>query len=259
MNSYDDDKNGVRFKTLRVGKFNGTTNDRYHLWRAKVQTKLQQLGLWGFADGTEQEPEWQPLVEEVPVQALSEYYLNLRLQEANGGPAPHPPSTIMMPNPMREEDWINSKEMKEYREKRQLTASLIADALGDDVLTDVLDEMDDPAALWMVLEDTYSAKTGTNILSLLQAVVSKKLGKHEQMANHIGHLDALYVQLSAIQLSDTSKDLSITSDIFKICMLLSSVSDLGEYDAVIEAIRGVSDDELYTDNYMQPDYPFIKD
>jgi Zinc knuckle len=44
------------------------------------------------------------------------------------------------------------------------------------------------------------------------------------------------------------KDLTITGDIFKICMLLASISDVGEYDAVIEAIRGVSDEDG-TSNY----------
>jgi Zinc knuckle len=44
------------------------------------------------------------------------------------------------------------------------------------------------------------------------------------------------------------RDLTITGDIFKTCMLLASISDGGEYEAVIEAIRGVPDEDGAT-NY----------
>jgi hypothetical protein len=69
----------------------------------------------------------------------------------------------------------------------------------------------------------------------------------------IGHLDSLFHQLTNIQgtnegIDGKRKDLTIAGDIFKVCMLLASISDVGEYDAVIEAIRGVSDEDGAT-NY----------
>jgi hypothetical protein len=81
-------------------------------------------------------------------------------------------------------------------------------------------------------------------------VVTKELGRNERMSNHIGHLDNLFHQLTDVQGADGQggKDLTITGDIFKICMLLASISDVGEYDAVTEAIRRVSDEDG-TSNY----------
>jgi hypothetical protein len=76
---------------------------------------------------------------------------------------------------------------------------------------------------------------------------TKKLGRNKRMSTHIGHLDSLFHQLTKIQGSDEAnengqkKDLTITGDIFKFCILLASITEVREYDAVIEAIRGVSD------------------
>jgi hypothetical protein len=66
-------------------------------------------------------------------------------------------------------------------------------------------------------------------------------------------LDSLFHQLTNIQGSNEGidgkrKDLLISGNILKICMLLASVSDVGKYDAVIEATRGVSDGDGAT-NY----------
>jgi Zinc knuckle len=68
-----------------------------------------------------------------------------------------------------------------------------------------------------------------------------------------GHLDSLFHQVINIQGNNEGivgkrKDLTITGDLFKICMLLASISDVGEYDAVLEAIRGVSDEDGATNN-----------
>jgi hypothetical protein len=109
-----------------------------------------------------------------------------------------------------------------------------------------MNELGDPAAMWKTLEDTYSSKTGTSILTILNGVVTKKTRPH--MSTNIGHLDSLFYQLTNIQGSDEvnenglKKDLTITGDIFKICMLLASITEVGEYDAVTEDIRGVSDE-----------------
>jgi hypothetical protein len=60
--------------------------------------------------------------------------------------------------------------------------------LGDDIVNDIMNELSDPVAMWDTLEDTFSSKTGTNILTILNGVVTKKLGRNERMSNHIGHL-----------------------------------------------------------------------
>jgi hypothetical protein len=87
--------------------------------------------------------------------------------------------------------------------------------LGDDIVNDIMNELSDPVAMWDTLEDTFSSKTGTNILTILNGVVTKKLGRNERMSNHIGHLDNLFHQLTNVQGAggQGGKDLTITGDI----------------------------------------------
>jgi hypothetical protein len=115
--------------------------------------------------------------------------------------------------------------------------------LDDDIVNDIMNELDDPVAMRDSLEDTLSSETGTNILTTLNGVLTKMLGRNERMSNHIGHVNNFFHQLTNVQGADGQggMNLTITGDIFKICTLLSSISDVGDYDAVIEAIRGVSD------------------
>jgi gag-polypeptide of LTR copia-type len=112
--------------------------------------------------------------------------------------------------------------------ERKNASSLLMSVLGDDIVNDLMNELGDPVAMWNVLESTYSSKTGTNILTILNGVVTKKLGRYERMVTHIGHLEGwwgLFHQLTNIQgtnegIDGKRKDLTITGDIFK-CMLLA--------------------------------------
>jgi hypothetical protein len=65
--------------------------------------------------------------------------------------------------------------------------------LGHDIVNDLMDELGHPAAMWKALEDTCSSnKTGTNIFTILNGVVTQKLGRNERMSTHEGHLDSLF-------------------------------------------------------------------
>jgi hypothetical protein len=44
--------------------------------------------------------------------------------------------------------------------------------LGDDIVSDLMNELGDPAAVWTTLKDTYSSKTGINILTIMNGVVT---------------------------------------------------------------------------------------
>jgi gag-polypeptide of LTR copia-type len=78
--------------------------------------------------------------------------------------------------------------------------------LGDDIVNDSMNELGDPVAMWKKLEDAYSSKTGTNILTIMYDVVTMKLGRNERMSTHIGHLESLYHQLTNIQGSDEANE-----------------------------------------------------
>jgi gag-polypeptide of LTR copia-type len=151
-----------------------------------------------------------------------------------------------IPNPQSREDFAISESVQKWKTSKETATSLLMSVLGDDIVSDLKNELGDPAAMWKTLEDTYSSKTGTNTLTIWNGVVTKKARPH--MSTNIGHLDSLFYQLTNIQGRDEAnenglkKDLTITGDIFKICMLLVSITEVGEYDAVIEAIRGVSDE-----------------
>ena len=248
-----EEKKAGTVKSLKIGKFYGTKKDRYHLWRGKAQERLEELDLWKIITGEETEPEWTPRVMKVSMQAKREYFLDVRAYEADPsamaspGLRPDVPQPTEMDNPISEEDWPASQDVIAFQKRKKMTSNLIIEALGDDVYSMIIHESGNPTAMWKILEDTYSAKTGSNILSLLQSLATKKLGRNEQMANHLMYMNEIYVQLSAIQASNTDKDLTVTGDVFKICMLLASLSDIGEYNAVIEAIRGVSDNNTASD------------
>jgi hypothetical protein len=160
----------------------------------------------------------------------------------------------LQPSPMIQEEFNNSEEVQTWIQKEGNASSILMSVLGDDIVNDLMNEFGDPVAMWNVLESTYSSKTGTNNRTTLNGVVTKKLGgRNERMSTHIGHLDSLFHQLTYMQGNNEGivgkrKDLTITGDIFKICMLLASISDVGAYDAVVEAIRGVSDEGRAT-NY----------
>jgi hypothetical protein len=46
--------------------------------------------------------------------------------------------------------------------------------LGDDIVSDLMNELGDPVAIWNVLESMYSSKTGTNTLTILNGVVTQE-------------------------------------------------------------------------------------
>jgi gag-polypeptide of LTR copia-type len=154
-----------------------------------------------------------------------------------------------IPNPQIREDFAISESAHKWKTSKETASSLLMSVLGDDIVTALMNELGDPAAMWKTLEDTYTSKTRTNILTIMNGVVTKKLGRNKRMSTHIGHLDSLFHQQTNIQGSDEAnengqkKDLTIDGDIFKMCMLLPSITKVGEYDAVIEAIRGVSDED----------------
>jgi hypothetical protein len=174
------------------------------------------------------------------------------LPSVKDGEDPPPPEQVppTIPNPDLYEEFLESPPVEAFLEKKENASALLMSVLGDDIVNDIMNELGDPVAMWDTLEDTFSSKTGTNILTILNGVVTKKLGRNESMSNDIGHLDNPFHQLTNVKGADGQggKDLTITGDIFKICMLLASISDLGEYDAVIEAIRGVSEEDG-TSNY----------
>jgi gag-polypeptide of LTR copia-type len=135
-------------------------------------------------------------------------------------------------------------------ETKENAAALLMRVLGDGIVNDIMNELGDPVAMWDTIEDTFSSETRTNILTTLNGVVTKTVGRNGRTSDHIGHVNNRFHQLTNVQGADGQggKDLTITGDIFKICMLLASISAVGEYDAIIEAIRGVSD-EYGTSNY----------
>jgi gag-polypeptide of LTR copia-type/Zinc knuckle len=212
-----------------IPKFNNGPKDRYHVWCRRVEFALRDKDLCGLVTGETNEPVYQ---EWVPNPA------------PNAGTANIPEN---IPNPQSREDFAISESVQKWKRSKETASSLLMRALGDDIVNDLMNELGDPAAMWKTLEDTSSSKTGTNILTIMNGVVTKKLGRNERMSTHIGHLDSLLHQLTNIQGSDEAnengqkKDLTITGDIFKICMPQASIAKVGEYDAVFKAIRGVSD------------------
>jgi hypothetical protein len=64
--------------------------------------------------------------------------------------------------------------------------------LGDEIFNDLMNELGDPVSMWLVLESTYSSKTSTNILTILNGVVTKKLGRNERMSTHMGTWTACF-------------------------------------------------------------------
>jgi hypothetical protein len=141
-----------------------------------------------------------------------------------------------IPNPQSRVDFAISESGQKWKKSKETASSLLMNVLGDDIVNDLMNELGDPAAMWKTLEDTYSSKTGTNILTITNGVVTKKLGRNERMSTHIGHSDGLFHQLTNTQGSDEAKengqkkDLTITGDTYKICMPLASITEVGEYD-----------------------------
>jgi gag-polypeptide of LTR copia-type len=130
----------------------------------------------------------------------------------------------LQPHPMNQKEFNSSEEVQTRIQKEENASSLLMSVLGDDIVNDLMNELGDPVAMWNVLKNTYSSKSGTNIVTTLNGVVTKKLGRNERMSTHIGHLNSLFHQLTNIPGNDegkdcTRKDLTITGDIFKICML----------------------------------------
>jgi gag-polypeptide of LTR copia-type len=215
-----------------IPKFNNAPKDRYNVWRRRVEFALKTKGLWKLVIGEGTRPA---------------YHLNIQNPIAEEG------QDELQPNPISQEEFNYSEEVRTWIQKEENASSLLMSVLGDDIVNDPMNELGDPVAMWNVLESTYSSKTGTNILTILNGVVTKKLGRSERMSTHIGHLDSLFLELTNIQgknegIDGKSKDLTVTGDFFQICMLLASISDVGEYDAVIEAIRGVSDEDGATNH-----------
>jgi hypothetical protein len=92
----------------------------------------------------------------------------------------------LQPNPMSQKEFNNSDEVQTWIQKEENASSLLMSVLGDDIVNDLMNELGDPVAMWNVLESTYSSQTGTNILTILNDVVTKKLGRNERMSTYIG-------------------------------------------------------------------------
>jgi gag-polypeptide of LTR copia-type/Zinc knuckle len=103
------------------------------------------------------------------------------------------------PSPMSQEEFNNSEEVQTWIQKEENAFSLLMRVLGDDIVIDLMNELSDPVAMLNVLESTYSSKTGTNILTMLNGVVTKKLGRNHRTSTHFEHLDILCHQLTSIQ------------------------------------------------------------
>jgi gag-polypeptide of LTR copia-type len=99
-----------------------------------------------------------------------------------------------------------SESVQKWKKSKETAYSLLMSVLGDDIFNDLTNELGDPATMWKSLEDTYRSKTGTNILTIMNGVVTKKLGRNERMSTHIGHLDSLFHQLTNIQDSDEANE-----------------------------------------------------
>jgi gag-polypeptide of LTR copia-type len=89
-----------------------------------------------------------------------------------------------------------SESVQKWKKSKETAYSLLMSVSGDDIFNDLMNELGDPATMWKSLEDTYRSKTGTNILTIMNGVVTKKLGRNERMSTHIGHLDSLFHQLT---------------------------------------------------------------
>jgi hypothetical protein len=100
------------------------------------------------------------------------------------------------------------------------------------------------------LEDTFSSKTRTDSFTILNGIVTKKLSPNQRMVNRIERMDNIFHEHTNAQGAyvHDGKELTITGDAFKIGMLRATTSDVGEYDTVLEAIRGVSDEDGATNN-----------
>jgi gag-polypeptide of LTR copia-type len=129
----------------------------------------------------------------------------LAYQEWVPNPAPNAGTANIpenIPNPQSREDFAIFESVQTWKKSKETASSLLMSVLGDDIVNDLMNELGDPAALWKTLEETYCSKTGPNILTILNGVVTKKLGRNERMSTHIGHLDSLFHQLTNIQGSD---------------------------------------------------------
>jgi gag-polypeptide of LTR copia-type len=230
------------YNKLLIPKFNNSSKDRYHIWRKRVECALKARGYWKLVTEEEKPPVY---LSNIHNPAYSHTGGSPILPSVEDGEDPPPPEQVPLtiPNPESYEEFLESPPVEAILEKKENASALLMSVLGDDIVNDFMNELGDPVAMWDTLEDTFSSKTGTIILTILNGVVTKKLGRNERMSNHIGHLDTLFHRLTNVEGADGQggKDLTITGDIFKICVLLASISDVGEYDAVIEAIRGVSD------------------
>jgi gag-polypeptide of LTR copia-type len=97
-----------------------------------------------------------------------------------------------IPNSQSREDFAISESVHKWKMSKETASSLLTCVLEDDIVNDLVNELGDPAAKWKTLEDTYSSKTGNNISTIVNGVVTKKLGRSERISTHIGHLDTLF-------------------------------------------------------------------
>jgi hypothetical protein len=186
-----------------IQKFNNGPKDRYHVWRRRVEFAVRDKDLGGLVTGEKKKPVYQ---EWVPNPAPNAGTANIREN---------------IPNPQIREDFAISESVQKWKRRKETSSSLLMSVLGDDIVNDLMNELGDPAAMWKTLEGPSSSKTGINILTIMNGVVTKKLGGNKRMSTHIGHLDSLFHQLTNIQGSDEAtengpkKDLTFSGDIFK--------------------------------------------
>jgi hypothetical protein len=199
------------YNKLLIPKLNNSSRDRYHIWRKRVEYALKARGYWKLVTGEEKPPVY---FSNIHNPAYSHTGGNPILPSVEDGEDPPPleqvPPTV--PNPESYEEFIESPPVEAFLEKKGNASALLMSVYGDDIVNDIMNELGDPVATWDTLEDTFSSKTGTNILTILDGVVTKKLGRNERMSNHIGRLDNLFHQLTNVQGADGQggKDLTIT-------------------------------------------------
>lgn len=129
--------------------------------------------------------------------------------------------------PTDNSDVSNTQAMFDKRSKR--AASIIITSLGDKPLMTVQMHSKSPRMMWQTLCTRYASNTTSNKLSLITEAFLKKKLRHETMSDHIAALETTFTKLKNAGQS--------IDKLIQIAILLASIRNETEYDAVIAAIR----------------------
>ena len=125
----------------------------------------------------------------------------------------------------------NQAEIDSFKSRKNLAASIIIQGISDAIMTELMGCLDDPRRVWSILEAKFNSATSSKILSILTSIMNMDLNTFSLK------LETLYCQLVNIETTNGEK-VEVTGDVFKSCMALSYMKNTGNYEAVVESIRG---------------------